>query len=44
MEQNSLTLAHWVGKRYNSEFLRIGVSTLTLFNIAYIAGQVIGIA
>ncbi|MHB1651816.1 MAG: sodium:solute symporter family protein [Desulfitobacteriaceae bacterium] len=44
VEQNSVSLADWIGNRYGSNFLRTGVAALTLFNVTYIAGQFIGVA
>lgn len=44
VEQNSVSLADWVGNRYDSSLLRTGVAALTLFNVTYIAGQFIGVA
>ncbi|MHB1407085.1 MAG: sodium:solute symporter family transporter, partial [Desulfitobacteriaceae bacterium] len=44
VEQNSVSLADWVGNRYDSSVLRTGVAALTLFNVTYIAGQFIGVA
>ncbi len=41
-KHNPLSLADWIGKRYDSAFLRTGVSILTLWNVFYIAGQFIG--
>jgi len=38
----SLTLADWLGNRYNSNFLRVGVALLWLLGIYYIAGQTVG--
>ncbi len=39
-----LSLADWIGQRYGSRFLRVGVGALTLCNIFYIAGQFIATA
>jgi sodium/proline symporter len=38
----SLTVADYVGHRYNSDLLRVLVGILCLFNIFYIAGQMAG--
>jgi sodium/pantothenate symporter len=38
----SLSLADWLGNRYNSNFLRMGVALLWLLGITYIAGQTVG--
>ncbi len=38
----SITLADWLGNRYNSNFLRVGVALLWLLGITYIAGQTVG--
>ncbi len=40
----AITLPEWLGLRYQSEFLRIGVALLSMFNIYYILGQNIGLA
>lgn len=39
-----LSLADWIGKHYNSRFLRASVGFLTLWNVFYIAGQFIATA
>ena len=44
VKQESISLADWVGNRYDSNILRTGVAALTLFNVTYIAGQFIGVA
>ncbi|WP_085507141.1 sodium:solute symporter family transporter [Thalassobacillus devorans] len=37
--QKSLSLADWLGDRYNSDFIRVGTALVCLFNIFYIAAQ-----
>ncbi|SDO13540.1 sodium:solute symporter family protein [Halobacillus aidingensis] len=39
MTQKSLSLADWLGDRYNSDFIRVGTALVCLFNIFYIAAQ-----
>lgn len=38
-EQKSLSLADWLGDRYNSDFVRVGAALVCFFNIFYIAAQ-----
>lgn len=37
--QGSLSLPDWLGDRYNSDFVRVAVALITLFNLFYIAAQ-----
>ena len=39
IEQGSLSLPDWLGDRYGSDFLRVGVGLITLFQLFYIAAQ-----
>lgn len=39
IEQGSLSLPDWLGDRYGSDFMRVGVALVTLFNIFYIGAQ-----
>ncbi|MDQ0340768.1 sodium/proline symporter [Caldalkalibacillus uzonensis] len=39
IKQKSLSLADWLGDRYNSDFIRVGTALVCLFNIFYIAAQ-----
>jgi sodium/pantothenate symporter len=39
ISQKSLSLADWLGDRYNSDFIRVGTALVCLFNIFYIAAQ-----
>lgn len=39
VEQGSLSLPDWLGDRYGSDFVRVGVALITLFNLFYIAAQ-----
>jgi len=38
-KQGSLSLPDWLGDRYNSDFVRVSVALITLFNLFYIAAQ-----
>jgi sodium/pantothenate symporter len=38
-EQGSLSLPDWLGDRYRSDFVRVSVALITLFNLFYIAAQ-----
>lgn len=40
----AISLADWLGIRYNSQALRLGVAVMGLFSIYYILGQNVGIA
>ena len=37
--QGSLSLPDWLGDRYGSDFVRVAVALITLFNLFYIAAQ-----
>lgn len=37
--QRSLSLPDWLGDRYGSDFVRVGVAVVTLFNLFYIGAQ-----
>lgn len=39
IKQKSLSLPDWLGDRYNSDFIRVGVALVSLFNLFYIAAQ-----
>lgn len=39
IEQGSLSLPDWLGDRYDSDFVRVGVALVVLFNLFYIAAQ-----
>lgn len=39
IEQGSLSLPDWLGDRYGSDFVRVGVALVVLFNLFYIAAQ-----
>jgi Na+/proline symporter len=39
----SLSVADWIGDRYNSEFLRVFVAVVTLLNIVYVGAQFVGV-
>ena len=39
IEQRSLSLADWLGDRYNSDFVRMGAALISLFNVFYITAQ-----
>lgn len=39
IQQGSLSLPDWLGDRYGSDFMRVGVALVTLFNIFYIGAQ-----
>lgn len=39
IEQGSLSLPDWLGDLYGSDFMRVGVALVTLFNIFYIGAQ-----
>jgi sodium/pantothenate symporter len=38
-KQGSLSLPDWLGDRYGSDFVRVSVALITLFNLFYIAAQ-----
>lgn len=39
IKQRSLSLADWLGDRYNSDFVRVGAALISLFNVFYITAQ-----
>lgn len=39
IKQRSLSLADWLGDRYNSDFVRAGAALISLFNVFYITAQ-----
>lgn len=39
IKQGSLSLPDWLGDRYGSDFVRVAVALITLFNLFYIAAQ-----
>jgi len=42
-KMKSLSIADWIGDRYNSNFLRVFVALVTLLNITYVGAQFVGV-
>ena len=42
-KMKSLSMADWIGDRYNSQFLRVFIALVTLLNITYVGAQFVGV-